>query len=120
MLQIAFEYLKRGDAASALPLAKQAVSVEPKSFAAHNAFGRALLDGGDVTGAIAQLEEGTKLAPDSPEMHFALARAYTRAGRRADAARERTEFLRLERLEQESRGGPQAVGGEQVRSDNPD
>ncbi len=119
MLQIAFEYLKRGDFASALPYAKQAVALEPKFYAARNAYGRALLDGGDVPGAVAQLEEGTKLAPDSPEMHFALARAYTRAGRKADAARERTEFLRLDRLQLASRSGPQAVGGAKVKTDPP-
>ena len=41
-------------------------------------------------------EEGVKLAPSSPEMHFALARAYTRAGRKEDAARERETFKKLQ------------------------
>ena len=39
------------------------------------------------TGAIRELEAGVKLAPDSPVMHFTLARAYRRAGRGADAER---------------------------------
>ena len=46
--------------------------------------------------AIKELEEGARLAPQSPEMHFALARAYTRVGRKADAARERELFKKLQ------------------------
>jgi len=33
---------------------------------------------------------------NKPEMHFALARAYTRLGRKEDAAREREIFKRLQ------------------------
>ena len=48
LLQIAYEYLKRGDAASALPWAQQAVAAAPNTFTAHKALGQALLDTGDV------------------------------------------------------------------------
>ena len=37
-----------------------------------------------------------RLAPESPETHFALARAYAKAGRAEDAARERARFTELE------------------------
>jgi hypothetical protein len=54
---------------------------------------------------------GIKLAPDSPGLHFSLARAYQRAGRAEDAAREREEFTRLDRLARTQRSGAQSVGG---------
>ena len=111
LMQIAFEYLKRGDAAAALPWAKQAVAAAPNAFPAHKALGQALLDTGDVDGAIKELLVGIKLAPDSPGLHFTLARAYQRAGRAEDAAREREEFTRLDRLARTQRSGAQSVGG---------
>ena len=55
-----------------------------------------LLEVGQVDRSIQELEEGVKLAPSSPEMHFALARAYTRAGRKQEAAREREAFKKLQ------------------------
>jgi len=36
-------------------------------------------------------------------MHFALARAYTRAGRKQEAAREREAFLKYDKLYREQR-----------------
>ncbi|PYQ20076.1 MAG: hypothetical protein DMF81_19740 [Acidobacteria bacterium] len=111
LLQIAFEYIKRGDYASARPLAEQAATLAPAQFAARNALGRVLLEIGDTAGAITQLEAGVKLAPDSPEMRFALARAYSRAGRTRDADRERAAFLRLDKEYKLLKSGPQSVGG---------
>ena len=40
-----------------------------------------------------------------------LARAYQKAGRQADAERERAEFLRLDRLVRSRKQGTQSVGG---------
>lgn len=97
-LQIAFEYIKRNQYADGLKYADEAVKLEPNSFPARNALGRILLETGDLTGAIRELEAGAKLAPDSPEMHFALARAYSRAGRKAEADKARAEFMRLDKL----------------------
>jgi tetratricopeptide (TPR) repeat protein len=111
LMQIAYEYLKRGDAASALPWAKQAVGAAPNAFTAHKALGQALLETGDVDGAITELESGIKLAPESPGLHFTLARAYQRAGRLEDATRERNEFTRLDRLARTQRTGAQSIGG---------
>jgi Tfp pilus assembly protein PilF len=55
-----------------------------------------LLELGQAERAVKQLEEGVRLAPSSPEMHFALARAYTRVGRKDDAQKERETFKRLQ------------------------
>jgi tetratricopeptide (TPR) repeat protein len=111
LMQIAFEYLKRGDAATALPWAQKAVNAAPNAFPAHKALGQALLETGDVDGAVKELMIGIKLAPESPGLHFQLARAYQRAGRLDDATRERNEFTRLDRLARTQRSGAQSVGG---------
>jgi tetratricopeptide (TPR) repeat protein len=96
MVQMAFEYMKRDELDTALPFAEKAVQLAPNMFPARNVLGRILLDLGQVERAIKELEEGARLAPASPEMHFALARAYTRVGRKADAARERELFKKLQ------------------------
>jgi tetratricopeptide (TPR) repeat protein len=96
MVQMAFEYMKRDELNTALPFAEKAVQLAPNMFPARNVLGRILLDLGQVERAVKELEEGARLAPTSPEMHFALARAYTRVGRKADAARERELFKRLQ------------------------
>jgi tetratricopeptide (TPR) repeat protein len=111
ILQIAFEYLRRSDWESAKPWAHRAVELDPRGFAARRALGQVLLETGNTAESIAQLEAGVGLAPDSPSMRFMLARAYQKAGRQADAQRERAEFLRLDRLIRSRKQGTQAVGG---------
>ena len=111
MMQLAYEYLTRGEAGEALPWAQQAVKAAPNAFPARKALGQALLETGDVDGAIRELELGIKLAPESPSMHFTLARAYQRAGRMDDATRAREEFTRLDRIARTRRSGAQSVGG---------
>ncbi len=111
VMQIAFEYLKRSDGAAALPWAQQSVAAAPNAFPAHKALGQALLETGDVDGAIKELEIGIRLAPDSPGLHFTLARAYQRAGRMEDATRERELFTKLDRDARTQRSGAQSVGG---------
>jgi predicted Zn-dependent protease len=98
LLQIAFEYLKRGDDASAIPFAQKAAEIDPQSFVAHNALGRALVETGDLVKGIQELELSKSQAPDSPQTRIALASAYAKAGRTEEAARERAEFLKLKQL----------------------
>jgi predicted Zn-dependent protease len=111
MLQIAFEGLKQGQFTEAKDLAQKALELAPNVFAARNALGRALLELGEVDAAILELEKGAGLAPDSPEMHFSLARAYARKGRAEDAATARATFLRLDKARRTTKTGPQSVGG---------
>jgi tetratricopeptide (TPR) repeat protein len=115
-MQLAFEYIKRQDMEKARPFAEQAVEEAPNVFVAHRALGQVLLETGDVEGAVREYEAGVKLAPESPSMHFALARAYRRAGRTADADREQKEFARLDRLLRAQRTGEQSVGGIELDS----
>jgi tetratricopeptide (TPR) repeat protein len=111
MLQLAFELLKQSQFEEAKGLAEKAVELAPSLFAAHQALGRALLELGEVDRAIEELEAGTKLAPDSPEVFFALARAYAKKGRTEDATRARATFVRLDTARRTARSGPQSVGG---------
>jgi tetratricopeptide (TPR) repeat protein len=119
LLQIAFEHIKRTNYQEALSLAQKAVELAPDLFAARNALGRALLELGQTDRAIEELETGVKLAPDSPDMYFALARAYQRAGRKDDADRARAQFLRLDKQFRTARTGPQSVGGKEAEPATP-
>lgn len=98
LLQIAFEYLRRTDAAAALPYARKAAEIDPGSFVAHNALGRALVESGDLDGGIKELELAKQQAPGSPQTRIALASAYAKAGRNEEAAHERAEFLKLKQM----------------------
>jgi cytochrome c-type biogenesis protein CcmH/NrfG len=71
------------------------VDAAPESFAAYAALGRVLSESGELTEGIKALERARQLAPDSPQVRIALASAYAKVGRPADAARERAEFLKL-------------------------
>lgn len=111
MYQIAFEYIKRSDWQAARPWAEKAVELSPSDFVGRRALGQILLEVGEVEPAIAQLERGVTFAPDSPSLRFTLARAYQRAGRADEAAREREEFRRLQQMNRSQQFGEQAVGG---------
>ncbi len=111
LLQICLELLRQGKPEEALPLATRASKLAPEFFTARKVLGRIFLETGEIKLAIQQLELGIQLAPNDREMHFSLSRAYARAGRKQDAAREQQEFLRLDRIFRSNLEGPQAVGG---------
>jgi predicted Zn-dependent protease len=104
MLQIALERTLRAESDEALKLAQKAVELAPQNPAGRNILGRILLNKDDVEGAIRQLEMGVKIAPLSREMRFELARAYAKAGRAEDAARERAAFQKLDQAARAARG----------------
>ena len=116
-LQIAFAFIRQGEYDKALPWAKEGAAEAPTDYVARHAYGQALLESGDVPAAIGELEAGAKLAPDSPIMHFVLAKAYRRAGRTADADKAQQEFLRLNKLFREARTGTESVGGIPIDSE---
>jgi tetratricopeptide (TPR) repeat protein len=111
MLQLAFEYIKRSEYESAVAWSRKVVDGDPSNFAARKALGQALLEQGDTAGAIEQLEAGVAIAADSPALRFQLAKAYQKAGRTADADRERKEFVRLDRMVRGMRTGSTSLGG---------
>jgi tetratricopeptide (TPR) repeat protein len=95
-LEIAFELMKQGEHAAALPYARDASRLAPALFVPHFALGRALVGAGRLEPGIAALEKAVSLAPDVPEARAALARAYVQAGRTADAEREKLAFQKLQ------------------------
>jgi tetratricopeptide (TPR) repeat protein len=101
MCQIALQLIKEGRYQEAQPQAELAAQTDPRSFVARNVLGRTLLELGEVERAVKELEEAARLAPDSPQMFFHLARAYQRAGRKEDMEKARQSFVRLERVARE-------------------
>jgi tetratricopeptide (TPR) repeat protein len=83
------ELARRSDALSgAVEHFKRATELNPTFAEAYYGWGKSLLDSGKAADASAPLESAVKLAPENPTVHFALATAYQRAGRKDDAARE--------------------------------
>jgi predicted Zn-dependent protease len=105
LVQVSALELKRGNVAAALPTAEDASRLAPNVPATCLVLGNALLDAGEPVRAVHALEKGATLAPESREIQFALARAYQRSGRSADAERARQEFLRLDRAAREREAG---------------
>ena len=116
-MQIAFEYLKRGDAADRAALGEAGrrggAECVPGAQGARPGAARNRRHRGRHPRAA---QAGLKIAPDSPGLHFTLARAYQRAGRLDDAESEREEFTRLDRLARTQRSGAQSVGGHMSNS----
>jgi tetratricopeptide (TPR) repeat protein len=92
LVALARTYLKRSEPQAALPYAQKAVKLGPQDLTARMALGDVLLATGDAAGAAGELEVVVRLAPESPAAHYSLARAYTKLGRKGDAARERDAF----------------------------
>ena len=88
-------YLKRDELPVALEYAERAVHAGPEDFSTHMARGKVLLAMNDAAKALPELEQATKLSPETPEAHFTLATAYSRLGRKPDAQREQENFKRL-------------------------
>jgi tetratricopeptide (TPR) repeat protein len=98
-LQVALEYLKRGEAAKALSFAREAAQREPRNAKARSTYGRALEGTGAIQDAIAELEAGVALDSADAPVHLALSKAYAKAGRAEDAARARARFLELTQVD---------------------
>ncbi len=105
-IQLALEDLRTGDYQEGLKYAKEAVAISPDDFVAHVAYGRLLIELDKAQAAIEQLRIAIKLAPGSPDAHFALSRAFSEAGRNADASHERAEFERLKAIAEASEHQP--------------
>jgi len=93
----AWALLMRNGAIDALSYAQNAVAKDADLPSAQLVLGRSLLETGDVNGGMQHLEKALKLEPDNIETHLALAKAYSKSGRKEDARRERVLCLRLSR-----------------------
>ena len=94
-VMLAWIPLTQNDGAVALPYAQQAVAQDPSLPSAQLVLGRALTETGDAKGGIEHLEKTAQLQPDNLEVHLALAKAYSKSGRKEDARRERLLCLEM-------------------------
>lgn len=97
--------LYKVDSVKALPYAQEAVALDPRLPFGHYLLGLLLLDTDQSPKAIPELEIAAKAFPKEKRIFFALGSAYSRAGRREDAAKARETF---EKLNQASTGDASA------------
>jgi tetratricopeptide (TPR) repeat protein len=97
-VQLAFQRLDSADYEQGLKYAREAVALAPDNFVAHLVCGRLWLALDKTGRALEELQTAVRLAPGSPDAHFALSRALGQAGRGKEATRERAEFERLRAL----------------------
>jgi Tfp pilus assembly protein PilF len=83
--QAGLEFLKQGDAASAIAPLRDAVKLDPDHFQAHLQLGDALLAAGKSAAAIDAFTRAVELNPKSPDARVGLADAQIKAGRVEDA-----------------------------------
>lgn len=91
----AWALFMRNRATEALPYAQKAVAEKAGFSAAELVLGRCLVETGDLTGGIQHLEAALKIQPDDLEVHIALAKAYSKSGRKEDARHERILCMQL-------------------------
>jgi tetratricopeptide (TPR) repeat protein len=99
-LRLATYYLKESQTDQTMSLAQEVLKLDAKNAAGHSLLGEALASKGDTAGAIRELETARGLSPDTVSIHWSLLRAYTAAGRKEDATKEKAEIERL------SKGSP--------------
>jgi tetratricopeptide (TPR) repeat protein len=110
------------DSQDGLPYAEKALKLAPRLPFVHYLVGVLRLDTGNAAGAIPELEIAQKAFPNEPRVYFSLGSAYARVGRRAEAAKARGEFARLNALEAKQRVAtvysdrPPGVSGGQLQT----
>lgn len=90
-----FGYLTLHQVDAAVADFRQAVTLDPKSYAAYNELGLALQEKGDTEGAIAAMTEAVNLAPDSAATRFNRGNMFLRAGKLDDAIRDYGDAIEL-------------------------
>lgn len=100
-LQIAAARYKE-DSAAGLPYAEEAVKLDPRLPLGHYLVGLLLLDVDQPQRAIPELETAEKVLARDPKVYLALGSAYSRVGRKQDAARARATFERLSKEREKS------------------
>lgn len=101
------------DSAAGVPYAEQAVRLAPQLPYAHYVLGLLLLDIGEFSRAVPELEIARKAFPEEARVELALGSAYAHVGRAEDAARARAEFQRLsqaQKAQNAAEGAPGSTG----------
>jgi predicted Zn-dependent protease len=108
------------DSLDGLKYAEQAVKLAPHLPYGHYLLGLLRLDTGNAAGAIPEFEIARRAFPKEPKIYFSLGNAYARAGRKAEAAKARAEFTRLNALAAKQPGakvyGERPAGLSELRS----
>ncbi len=99
MLEIA-SVLYQLDSENGLKYAEEAVKLAPQIPFGHYILGLLHLDTGNPAGAIPELEIARKAFPSHAKVYYSLGNAYSRVGRKAEAAKARAEFMRLNKQEE--------------------
>jgi predicted Zn-dependent protease len=95
MVRLADQLIAQRKYDEALDLARQAIKLDPRRASAHMLAGEALLAKGDSEQGIAELENARDRDPSNSKMHWDLLRAYTAAGQKDKANREKQEIEKL-------------------------
>jgi len=98
-VQLAEGYVKLGEFDLALPVAEQAVELDPKAPSTHLEYGEALVAKWQLAAGIRELETAQGLDPKSTRVRWDLFRAYSAAGRAADASHEKEAIQTLSQPE---------------------
>lgn len=109
------------DSEDGLHYAEEALKLSPRLPFAHYLVGLLRLDTGNAAGAVPELEIAEKAFPNESRVYFSLGNAYARVGRKAEAAKARAEFARLNAQEVKqqratlySERSPGLAGGQQT------
>ena len=106
--------LRQHRPSDAVENARLAIARSPNTAGPHYLLGRALLESGmDIPGAVRELQKAAQLDPNSPEVHYNLAKAYARSSDSAKAEQERAIFMRLNELSEQQSSGqtPRSYAG---------
>ncbi|MGH9497162.1 MAG: tetratricopeptide repeat protein [Candidatus Sulfotelmatobacter sp.] len=98
-VMLAWIPLLRNDGSEALPYAQKAAAEDPSSPSAQLVLGRALTETDNAKDGVEHLEKTEQMQPDNIEVHIALAKAYSKLGRKEDARRERLLCLEMNKNE---------------------
>lgn len=124
-LQIAYVHMRNKEAEAGLKFAQEAVELHTRLALGHYILGRILFELGENAKALESLETARRLSPNEPRIHFTLARAYARAGRKAEADQARETFARLNKIAEEAaakgliRGEAIDENSEKAKPDSP-
>jgi tetratricopeptide (TPR) repeat protein len=99
-VSLALRYITEGKTAEALKYAREAIALSPDSVGCQLALGEALKAGGDDKNALLAYQEAEKLDPESAKVRLYLVNAYRAVGQVDDMRREREEYERIKKAEQ--------------------
>jgi tetratricopeptide (TPR) repeat protein len=88
---------RQGEPERAIESLREAIKIVPARYLwlCHAEMGRAYLTSNNATAAVSELETAVRLEPGNAQIHYLMAQAYRRAGRREDAQKQTLVFEKL-------------------------